>query len=669
MMDASNSTNQTKSTIQLAQAGQADETNQEACLRSGMDLDVYKAAKEGNIDVLQRQQEHLHQILTSTKNTVLHIYIACAGSPSLIEPEKVAHKPSNIVEKILEMCPKLLWQSNGSGETALHIAARHGCSDIVAVLVKAAKARHGDLGQGVKEAWRCLIRKTNEGKDTALHEAARFNHLNVVEILTKEDTEFSYSANDSGDTPLYLAAERGYRDLVFKMLETCKYPTYGGPNEITRKILKHTKMALTKVVDGRGWTPLHFAALFGHTSIVKQLIESDKSAAYIGDNVYKKTPLHVAALQGHEQVMREIISHCPDCCELVDHKGCNALHYAIEWPRGLIEDLVLKDPWLSHVLLNGKDVDGNTPFHLLSVADNFIGDTRIDQMTFNKKNLDDLDNILADETLLPTLKNTVNRILEWNGVRPGGPYPIVSHEDSIGRNSKLYGDTIEEVKEDKGGILEMKDAIGYHSIDMSGENKGANDNDAAEEERQTSAAKEGRQTYLVVATLIATVTFTAGFTMPGGYQSEKGPDQGFAVLTRNAAFIAFVITNTLAMCMSSGSVFIHVLLQFLTKYKKMPADIAWGLYSMGSALVLMVIAFITGTYAVLGHSSALANAACVLGCLYFFAGYLPVLLLSKDERMKVYKFLKSVYPCLPIPGDIASFVSSQKSEKHSRESG
>ncbi|CAL8137601.1 unnamed protein product [Prunus armeniaca] len=190
-----------------------------------MDLDVYKATKEGNIDVLQRHKEHIHQILTSTKNTVLHIYIACGGNLSLIESEQVAHKPSNIVEKILEMCPALLWQSNVSGEIALHIAARHGCSDIVAVLVKATKACHGDLGQVVKEAWRCLIKTTKKGKDTALHEATRFNHLNVVEILTKEDTEFSYYANDSGNTPLYLAAERGYRDL-----ETCKYPTYGGRN-------------------------------------------------------------------------------------------------------------------------------------------------------------------------------------------------------------------------------------------------------------------------------------------------------------------------------------------------------------------------------------------------------------------------------------------------------
>ncbi|CAL8137603.1 unnamed protein product [Prunus armeniaca] len=386
-------------------------------------------------------------------------------------------------------------------------------------------------------------------------------------------------------------------------------------------------MALTKAIDERGWTPLHFAALFGHTSIVKQLIESNKSAAYVGDKVYKKTSLHVATLQGHEQVMRKIISHCPDCCELVDHKGCNALHYAIEWPKGLIKDLVLKDPWLSHVLLNGNDADGNTPLHLLSVVDNFIGNNRIDQMTFNKKNLDDLDNILADKTLLPTLKNTVNRILEWNGVRPGGPYLIVSHEDSIGRISKLYGDTMEEVEEDKGGISEMKGAAGsglnHHSIycgnddngreispdedgNEFGENKGGKDNDAAE---------EGRQTYLVVATLIATVTSAAGFTMPDGYQSEKGPDQGFAWFC--------VLT--------------HVLLQFLTKYEEMPGRIVWGLSSMVSALVLMVVAFITGTCAVLGHSLALATTACVLGCYCVFVGYMWVPLLSKDEHRKMSK--------------------------------
>ncbi|KAL7163129.1 hypothetical protein ACSBR2_039263 [Camellia fascicularis] len=38
------------------------------------------------------------------------------------------------------------------------------------------------------------------------------------------------------------------------------------------------------------------------------------------------------------------------------------------------------------------------------------------------------------------------------------------------------------------------------------------------------------QTHLIVATLIATVTFAAGFTMPGGYDGNQGPQQGMPVL-------------------------------------------------------------------------------------------------------------------------------------------
>lgn len=41
---------------------------------------------------------------------------------------------------------------------------------------------------------------------------------------------------------------------------------------------------------------------------------------------------------------------------------------------------------------------------------------------------------------------------------------------------------------------------------------------------------KAKETHLLVATLLATVTFAAAFTMPGGYQSEKGLDQGAIVL-------------------------------------------------------------------------------------------------------------------------------------------
>ena len=61
--------------------------------------------------------------------------------------------------------------------------------------------------------------------------------------------------------------------------------------------------------------------------------------------------------------------------------------------------------------------------------------------------------------------------------------------------------------------------------------------------------KEMAGTLIVMATLVATVTFTTAFTLPGGVQSE-GPHQGMAVLTRKAAFKAFIVTDSVAMTTS-----------------------------------------------------------------------------------------------------------------------
>ncbi|CAL9025679.1 unnamed protein product [Prunus brigantina] len=588
------STDQIESSTPLASANAVD---QEAAadnivLIRGMDLDVFNAAKEGQTDVLRRRH-HLDQILTPTKNTVLHIYIAFASSPNFVQPIENALKPRSVVEKILQMCPALLWQKNKSGETALHIAARHGHAYIVQLLIGNAKAgADGDPENGSSSsvnAQQMLIRETNKEKDTALHFAVRFNHLSVVKKLIGEDPDFSYSANDAGETPLYLAAERKYGVLFSQILSTCTDPNYQGPNgrtalhaaviygdkKMTKEILEKKK-DLAIAADEQGWTPLHYAALFGFTSIVEQLLQADRCSACIVDKADKKTALHIAASRGHVGVMEQLISHCPDCCELVDQRGRNALHYALEKHQSRIVTFVLEDSWLSNILLNVKDVDGNTPLHLLDVSlvrgtRFIIGDDRVDKMAFNKENMNALDVIIANDSRKEIY---LEKALKKNGVESG--HRILS---------KSYG-----------GHRKLK------------ENKCGED---------TDEMKNVREAHLVVAALIATVTFAAGFTIPGGYHSEKGPEQGFAVLTRIAAFKAFVITNTLAMCMSSFSVLMHLYVSMHTKRKGISAAFDVVVYITMLALILMVVAFITGTYAVLCHSRGLAITACVIGCFFF----------------------------------------------------
>nr|XP_048332894.1 uncharacterized protein LOC125423262 [Ziziphus jujuba var. spinosa] len=66
-----------------------------------------------------------------------------------------------------------------------------------------------------------------------------------------------------------------------------------------------------------------------------------------------------------------------------------------------------------------------------------------------------------------------------------------------------------------------------------------------------SEIENSQESHLIVAALIATVTFVAGFTMPGGYN-------GNAILARKTAFQAFMIINPVAMVLSISAVFIRL---------------------------------------------------------------------------------------------------------------
>ncbi|KAK0603951.1 hypothetical protein LWI29_010534 [Acer saccharum] len=588
---------------------------------NSMGLEHYSAAAEGDFEKFEHSDsEALAKILTPNDNTILHIHITARPPPKSSTSQE---EDGDFVRRVLGKCSDLLWKVNKKGETLLHMAARYGHADIAKFLLEECKKKphknHDDDQElGIKATRWMLQMTSHETKDTALHEAVRYGHLDVVKLLAEEDCELPYDANTAGETPLYLAAERGYAAVLDQILTTCTSPADHGPydrtalhvavirkdEDMVERLLEAGERIHKSKHDQHGWTPLHFAAHLGYIAILKKLLNKDRSAAYKADSK-GKTALHVAAGHGKVDIMKELISKCPDCCELVDERGRNVLHFALESKNKRAVKLVLENPWLRN-LTNEKDENGNTPFlHAASISYYDLSDPRadikvfnryrVDMQVFNHHNHNAADIVSANEPISEWLPDLFLWVLENYKVKRGLRM-IVSENDNIGEQ-KDEGNTVKSKSKEDGGVEDE----GNRMSSKSNNGKG-----------KANLMKKTGQNELVAATLIATVTFAAGFTVPGGFVADKGPDQGAAILTRNTAFKAFVILNTISMFLSSLAVIYHLDESSFTHVRGLFKLMRLRQLLIGYAMMAMIGAFLSGTCAVLHSSRNLAISVCVM---------------------------------------------------------
>ncbi|EOA15038.1 hypothetical protein CARUB_v10028393mg, partial [Capsella rubella] len=453
---------------------------------------------------------------------------------------------------------------DNQGNTILHIAAA---------------SAHVHIVEYVTSKLLILVQKRNLKGETALHVAARAGNLNIVDkngdtaihaalkdghaevafYLVSVKHDLSFEKNNDETSPLYLAVKAGNFELVDKMLEYSCCPSklaslLSGGKSLIHAAMKANRTDILGIVlrqepglielrNEEGRTCLSFGASTGSYEGIRYILgEFGKAAAklcYVNDDD-GFTPIHMAAKEGHVRIIK-------DQCQ-------NILHVAAETGKSKVVKYLLKLDEQKR-MMNEQDVNGNTPLHLATkhrhpmVVNILTWKDGINLATLNNDGFTALD---IAEALKDDNTYVLHKRLTWMAlVSAGAPHglkPVISNVTPTRiPNPEKYKNSV--------------------------------------------------NTLMVIATLVATVTYSAGFTLPGGYNSSA-PDLGMAALVNRMNFKVFLLFNSIAMC-SSVKAF------------------QLALPLLATALVSMAMAFVAGVTLVVSDLPWLSHFVLAIDSVFF----------------------------------------------------
>ncbi|KAL3821488.1 hypothetical protein ACJIZ3_007393 [Penstemon smallii] len=559
------------------------------------DIDLFLTAKNGNLDDFER---------------ILHRILAAEHASSAVK-----HGNKDIATYIAS-CPNVIYKKNINGDTALHLAAKAGDESMARALVLI----HGELMEFYSEAdgetyTNVLMRAKNERGNTALHEALKHGRKMVSQFLIQEDLELSNYENNKGEFPLYLAAKLGHVDCVASILEFStdqerineqyrkKSPIQAAIKNKHRDVLEvmlNMNPGFIKLKDDKWRTPLHYAASIGYLEEVRYLLDRYPPSATQRDKS-GLLPIHLASIGGHVDIISLLLQDFPDPAELLDKYGRNILHLAAKNGRCNVVNYILNNHNFEE-LINMKDNQGNVPLHLATmdwhpkIVNVLTWDNRVNIKLVNDKGWTALDAAEYNMFYNPPFRQR----LTWSSLKAVG-----TPRSPTGK----YGNT------------PKKNYI-------------------------TDFFKERVNTLLLVATLVATITFAAGFTLPGGY-NRSGADLGMATMLRDKGFHIFVLCDTIAMFCSIIVVVILIFAQ-LGDLHLVHTAVRLVLPFLGIALIMMSIAFTARVFLVISKLRWLGAAVLVIGG--SFVSVLLILIVTLcmpyTSSNKIFRYL-SYYPfCL-----------------------
>lgn len=263
---------------------------------------------------------------------------------------------------------KMVKQLTGKREDSpLHSAARAGRILEIKEIINGATDKDGEL--------RNLLSKKNSAGETPLFVAAEYGYSEIVREMIKHYSlaDAGIKANNGFDA-LHIAAKQGdlgiYEDFCFSspfsfscfLLSTKKSLFFFPPFCVVEvvKVLMEAHPELSMTVDSSNTTALHTAASQGHIEIVEYFLESESNLATIAKS-NGKTALHSAARNGHLRAVDALLAKDTTITTRTDKKGQTALHMAVKGQNPeVVEKLIMADP----STINMVDTKGNTALHI-----------------------------------------------------------------------------------------------------------------------------------------------------------------------------------------------------------------------------------------------------------------------------------------------------------------
>nr|CAB3491129.1 unnamed protein product [Digitaria exilis] len=531
---------------------------------------------QATVGIIQHAQCDILE-MSAERNTVLHV-AAEQGHDKLIRELYLRFK-----EQVL------LSRRNSALDTPLHCAARRGHVRAIALLIQLAQ----DCGESI-------LGCKNEAGDTALHLAARHGHAVVVRILVSTAAEPATEVNNAGVSPLYLAVMSGSVQAV-RAITTCRDASSAGissQNALHVAVFKSSKMVvilmewdpdLADQVDSGGSSPLHFASSDGDRTVVKAILRAAPPLTAYRKDSAGLSALHIAAQMGHHHVAEDILGICPDTAELRDDDGATFVHAAAREKRFKVVSLAIKSPTLRG-LLDVQDRHGNTPLHLAVVA----GAPGVTEALLRK------DKVRAD-------------VLNNDG--------HTAFDLAAGTTSSFTMVKLVVI------LVAFGAQLGPRRHDLL---TPWCDRSTVENIHKTS------DSLAVVAVLVATAAFTAGFNMPGGYR-----DTGEASLAGKAAFEDFVFLDAMAVATSVTAAILFVYGKASRSGGGSWKSFAWALQCMWVSLLSLLLAFYAALVSVVTsttvHYGFLVVYVCMSLLLYRIQTWIGTL--SSPQRCTILRFL------------------------------